>query len=447
MADRHGEMLIQSRGSDPLPEGGSGPANLIGSAMLLVAFLGGVLTVLSPCILPVVPFVFAGANRSRLSLFLVLGGMAMTFALVSSLAVVGSEWVVHANVAGRQIALLILMLFALSLLSARLGTLLARPLVALANRIDPSVRGCSGPLASVTVGVATGLLWAPCAGPILGTILSSAMLQGANAGTSVLLVAYGLGSATALGVLIAAGRGLATRLKPMLPITVWLRRGTGVAGLLGAVLIGSGADRQLFEQASSERSTAVELSLIEYVPKIVDYLVSKAAAFSLRGGEDNQHLPSLEGAVQWLNSEPLSTESLRGKVVLVDFWTYDCINCQRSLPYVNQWAKEYEKSGLVVIGVHTPEYAYEKLIGNVRREVNALDISYPVAIDNNYAIWRAFNNRYWPAHYFIDAKGKVRFRHFGEGRYEEQEQVIQQLLEEARTDDAPDASTEALHLP
>ncbi|MBH3340396.1 cytochrome c biogenesis protein DipZ [Pseudomonas mendocina] len=409
--------------------------------MLLIAFLGGVLTVLSPCVLPVVPFVFAGANRSRFSIFLVLGGMAMTFALVSSLAVVGSEWVAHANVAGRQIALLILVLFALSLLSARLGTLMARPLVALGNRIDPSVRGGSGPLASVTVGVATGLLWAPCAGPILGAILSSAMLQGASAGTSLLLLAYGLGSATALGVLIAAGRGLVARLKPMLPVTVWLRRGAGVAGLLGAVLIGTGADRQLFEQASSERSAAVELSLIENVPKIVDYLISKAAALSLSGSDSSERMPSLEGAVQWLNSEPLSAESLRGKVVLVDFWTYDCINCQRSLPYVNQWAKKYEKSGLVVIGVHTPEYAYEKLIGNVRKQVKALDIAYPVAIDNNYAIWRAFNNRYWPAHYFIDAKGKVRFSHFGEGRYEEQEQVIQQLLEEARADNAADASS------
>lgn len=143
-------------------------------------------------------------------------------------------------------------------------------------------------------------------------------------------------------------------------------------------------------------------------------------------------MPSLAGAVEWLNSTPLSSESLRGKVVLVDFWTYDCINCQHTLPYVNQWAKRYAKDGLVVIGVHTPEYGYEKIISNVRQQVRQLGIGYPVAIDNNYTIWRAFDNQYWPAHYLIDAKGQVRYSHFGEGDYAEQEQVIQGLLEEAK---------------
>ncbi|MGE8359209.1 cytochrome c biogenesis protein DipZ [Pseudomonas sp.] len=401
--------------------------------MLLIAFLGGVLTVLSPCILPVVPFLFAGVSRSRSSILLVLSGMALTFALVSSLAVVSSEWVVHANIAGRQVALVILVLFALSLISARVGTWLSKPFVALANRIDPSMRGVSGPLASLTVGVATGLLWAPCAGPILGAILSSAMLQGASSQTSLLLLAYGLGSACSLGLLIVAGRGLVARLKPLLPVTSWLRRGTGIAALLAAVSIATGVDRQLYEQASSEGGNAVERSLLENVPKAIDYVISKADAAPL-GLRDHGAMPSLGGAVQWLNSPPLSAESLRGKVVLVDFWTFDCINCQRSLPYVNQWAKKYEKDGLVVIGVHTPEFAFEKLIANVQREVKKLDIAYPVAIDNNYAIWRAFDNQYWPAHYFIDAKGRVRFSHFGEGRYETQEQVIQQLLEEARAE-------------
>ncbi|NWA64221.1 thioredoxin family protein, partial [Pantoea sp. B9002] len=134
----------------------------------------------------------------------------------------------------------------------------------------------------------------------------------------------------------------------------------------------------------------------------------------------------------WLNSPPLDRESLRGKVVLVDFWTFDCINCLHTLPYVNGWAKKYEKDGLVVIGVHTPEYAFEKIIGNVRQQVVKLGIGYPVAIDNDYKIWRAFDNQYWPAHYLIDAKGHVRYSHFGEGSYEAQEQVIEVLLNEAR---------------
>ncbi|MDD2047510.1 thioredoxin family protein [Pseudomonas putida] len=143
-------------------------------------------------------------------------------------------------------------------------------------------------------------------------------------------------------------------------------------------------------------------------------------------------MPELSGAVQWLNSPPLDRQALKGKVVLVDFWTYDCINCRRSLPYVNTWAKRYADQGLVVIGVHTPEYDYENDIDNVRGQVAKLGIEYPVAIDNRYAIWNAFGNQFWPAHYFVDAQGRVRFVHFGEGAYDTQEQVIQQLLAEQR---------------
>jgi len=289
-----------------------------------------------------------------------------------------------------------------------------------------------GPLASVSVGVATGLLWAPCAGPILGVILTGAMLQGASAQTSLLLLAYGLGSALSLGTLILAGRGLIGRLKLSLPITAWLRRATGALVLLAAVAIGTGADDRLLAATSSQQLASLEKSLLESVPKAIDYVVSKASASAMPDLEAQGAMPSLDGAVQWLNSPPLSSESLRGKVVLVDFWTYDCINCQHTLPYVNEWAKKYEKDGLVVIGVHTPEYGYEKIIDNVRAQVRKLDIQYPVAIDNRYAIWRAFNNQYWPAHYFIDAKGQVRYSHFGEGRYGEQEQVIQRLLQEAK---------------
>ncbi|KDN98531.1 UNVERIFIED_ORG: thiol-disulfide isomerase/thioredoxin [Pseudomonas vranovensis] len=141
-------------------------------------------------------------------------------------------------------------------------------------------------------------------------------------------------------------------------------------------------------------------------------------------------MPELAGAVQWLNSPPLDREALKGKVVLVDFWTYECINCRRSLPHVNTWAKRYAERGLVVIGVHTPEYAEERVVDNVREQVAKLGIDYPVAIDNDYAIWNAFGNQFWPAHYIVDGNGQVRYVHFGEGAYDTQEQVIQQLLEE-----------------
>jgi len=398
--------------------------------MFLIAFLGGILTVLSPCILPVVPFLFAGVKRTRTSILLTLGGMALTFALISSLAVVSSDWVIQANNTGRHVALIVMVLFALSLISARIGGWLARPFVLLGNRLDPNTRKMSGPLGSVMIGVATGLLWAPCAGPILGVILTGAMLQGANAQTSLLLVAYGLGSALSLGTLIFAGRGLVNRLKPSIPVTGWLRRGAGAGVLVAAAVIATGADNRLLAGTSSEGVTSVEQQVLETVPKVVDYLVSKVKADPMDAAKGA--MPSLSGAVEWLNSPALSNDSLRGKVVLVDFWTYDCINCQHTLPYVKDWAKKYEKDGLVVIGVHTPEYGYERILDNVRDQVKKLGITYPVAIDNNYAIWRAFDNQYWPAHYLIDAKGQVRYSHFGEGRYETQEQMIRQLLEEAK---------------
>ncbi|MBV4482277.1 cytochrome c biogenesis protein DipZ [Pseudomonas khavaziana] len=399
--------------------------------MFLIAFLGGLLTVLSPCILPVVPFLFAGIDRTRLSILLTLGGMVLTFALISSLAVVSSEWVIQANNTGRHVALVVLALFALSLISARISGWLASPFVLLGNRLDPQTRKMSGPLGSLMIGVATGLLWAPCAGPILGVILTGAMLQGANAQTSLLLAAYGLGSALSLGTLIFAGRGLVNRLKATIPLTGWLRRATGFAVLAAALMISTGADKTLLAGASSEGVSVLEKGVLERVPKVVEYLVSKAKAEPTLDNAQGP-MPSLSGAVEWLNSPALTSESLRGKVVLVDFWTYDCINCQHALPYVRDWAQKYEKDGLVVIGVHTPEYGFERIISNVRDEVKKLGITYPVAIDNNYAIWRNFDNQYWPAHYLIDAKGQVRFTHFGEGGYETQEKMIQQLLQEAK---------------
>lgn len=398
--------------------------------MLFIAFIGGMLTVLSPCILPVVPFLFAGADRSRLSTLLTLLGMALTFAMISSLAVVSSEWVVQATHIGRQVALVVMVVFALSLIFARVGDWVTRPFVMLGNTIDPINRGVSGWPRSVLIGVATGMLWAPCAGPILGVILTGAMLQGANVSTSLLLMAYGLGSAISLGFFIFAGRGLVNRFKPSLPAVDWMRRGGGVAVLMGAAIISTGADSSLFSGASSEGVGNFEKRVVELLPKWTGYFPTAAADQYI----DNTQgaMPSLAGAVQWLNSPVITNDSLKGKVVLVDFWTFDCINCKRTLPFVKLWAKKYEKEGLVVIGVHTPEYGFERIIDNVKDKVEEYGITYPVAIDNNSTIWRNFHNQYWPAHYFIDAKGQVRYTHFGEGSYEDQENMIKQLLEEAK---------------
>jgi thiol-disulfide isomerase/thioredoxin len=150
-------------------------------------------------------------------------------------------------------------------------------------------------------------------------------------------------------------------------------------------------------------------------------------------------LPALDGATSWLNSPPLTREGLRGKVVLIDFWTYSCINCLRSLPYINGWYQKYKDHGLVVIGVHAPEFAFEKDVDNVRRAVHDLGVTYPVALDSNYAIWRAFSNQYWPAHYFVDAQGRIRDHHFGEGDYPQSERILRGLLTEAGHKDLPPA--------
>jgi thiol-disulfide isomerase/thioredoxin len=152
-------------------------------------------------------------------------------------------------------------------------------------------------------------------------------------------------------------------------------------------------------------------------------------------------LPDLAGATTWLNSPPLSAQALRGKVVLVDFWTFACINCQRALPYVRAWAEKYKDQGLVVVGVHAPEFAFERKVANVQRAARDLGLTFPIAIDNDFAIWKSFSNQYWPAHYFVDAQGRIRFHHFGEGEYERSEQVIRQLLAEARESAAAGKTT------
>ncbi|MDF3933713.1 cytochrome c biogenesis protein DipZ [Pseudomonas citronellolis] len=396
--------------------------------MLLIAFLGGVLTLLSPCILPVLPLLLQRAGGPAWSPLLTLAGLASGFAVLASLAAVSSAWVVEASEVGRYLALALLGLSAVALLSNRFGTWISRPWAWLGDRLHGQARGLPPVLSAWLLGFAAGLLWAPCAGPILGLILSGAMLQGPSASTSLLLLAYGLGSAVALGAALFLGRGLYQRLRPSLGALEWLRRGAGALALLAVVVIGSGASAQLVGSGSSQALAGLERKVLNGVPRLLNKLMPSASAAEQL--DDLGAMPSLDGAVQWLNSAPLASADLRGKVVLVDFWTYDCINCQHTLPYVNQWAKRYADQGLVVIGVHTPEYPFERVPANVQKAVEAHDIHYPVALDNHYRIWNAFANQYWPAHYFIDAKGRVRYLHVGEGDYQGQEAVIRQLLKE-----------------
>ncbi len=417
--------------------------------IFLLAYLGGALTILSPCILPVLPFVFARSGQPFIKSTLpMLFGMTLMFALVATLAAVGGSWAVQANQYGRFAALLLLGLFGLTLLFPTLSTSLARPFVDLGNRVlksaDQKPNAQNSPIIpSFLLGIATGLLWAPCAGPILGLVLTGAALNGANGHTTLLLFAYALGAATSLAAALLIGGKVFTAMKKSLGVGEWIRRGLGVAVIVGVVAIGFGLDTGLLTKLSLTRTSSIEQALLDRVhPQQAVSPSNSVNVIPVNSTENTNglftsslpiegNMPPLDGAVQWLNSPPLTAAELRGKVVLIDFWTYSCINCLRTLPYVNAWAKKYKDQGLVVIGVHAPEFAFEKDLGNVKKAVNDLHVTYPVAIDNNYVIWRAFNNQYWPAHYFIDAKGHIRFHHFGEGEYEKSEQVIQQLLREA----------------
>jgi cytochrome c biogenesis protein CcdA/thiol-disulfide isomerase/thioredoxin len=433
--------------------------------LVLLAFLGGVLTILSPCILPVLPFVFARAEQPFLKSGLpLLTGMALTFAGVATLAAVGGAWAVRLNQYGRIAALVLLAAFAATLLSRRLADWLARPFQRLGNRLSqPATTGASEarPLNSLLLGVATGLLWAPCAGPILGLVFTGAAISGPNTRTTLLLFAYAMGAAASLALATLASGRIFKALKQSLGVGEWIRRGLGVAVLLAVAAIAFGWDSGLLTRISYASTGAVEQSLINAVtarsasqgPSAgMAMTANTAMGGSMTGGntmmmskassaaiQSEGELPSLAGATAWLNSVPLTPEGLRGKVVVVDFWTYSCINCLRALPYVKAWNDRYKDHGLVVIGVHTPEFAFEKDLDNVRHAVSELKITYPVALDSNYAVWQAFNNQYWPAHYFIDSMGRIRGHHFGEGNYRESEELIRQLLTEAGDQDLPAA--------
>src|ERR1700733_3501884 len=420
--------------------------------LLVLAYLGGVFTIVSPCILPVLPFVFARADRPFLRNGLpILIGMTLTFAVVATLAAVAGGWVVEANQYGRIAAMVLLAAFALTLIFPGVADRAMQPLVAFGTRLSGSATaeadGGSSIWPALLLGIATGFLWAPCAGPVLGLILTGAALNGANVGTSLLLLAYAAGAATSLALALAVGGRLFAAMKKSLGVSEWIRRALGVAVLAGVVAIGIGLDTGFLTRVSLSGTTSLEQRLIErFRPAQKTAQTSSpssaaadAPAMMMKGKPNGAGVnlaveggfPQLSGATDWLNSPALTPEGLKGKVVLIDFWTYSCINCLRAIPYVRAWAEKYKDHGLVVIGVHTPEFAFERDVDNVRRAVSDLKIGYPVAIDNDYKVWRAFDNEYWPAHYFIDAEGRTRYHHFGEGDYDGSERVIQRLLAEA----------------
>jgi cytochrome c biogenesis protein CcdA len=385
--------------------------------IFILSYLGGVLTIFSPCVLPVLPFIFARSDQSfRRSGLSILLGMIATFTLLASLAATGGAWLIGLNQYGRYAAMLLLLTMGMALIFPALADRLMRPFVALGGRLqqraDSSLKG------SLLLGVAIGFLWAPCAGPILGLVLAGAALNGANLYSALLLLVFAAGAATSLAAALLAGGRVFSMMKHGLGAEEWVRRGLGFAVVTGVVIIALGWDTRLLSQFTFLNTANTEQKLIAQLDK-----TTQNAATGM--------MPSLNGATQWINTPPLTPEMLRGKVVLVDFWTYSCINCLRTLPYLKAWNEKYRDQGLVIIGVHTPEFAFEKEAHNVVQAVRDLGLTYPVVMDNRYAIWNAYKNQYWPAHYLFDTKGVMRDQHFGEGAYSETEQMIRTLLKEA----------------
>jgi thiol-disulfide isomerase/thioredoxin len=310
---------------------------------------------------------------------------------------------------------------------------LERPFLALGRRSGPSLASDSG--GGFLLGVSLGLLFTPCAGPVIAAIATVAATQTWSVEAVAVTFAYAAGAGVVLLALaVAVRRGLS--LAPLRARARAVRAGLGALVLASAAIMALGLDARLATNVPGYTAAFQELESAGGVQRELRELVSAeptAAAAAVGAGgdlEDYGEAPDFRAISLWLNSQPLTLAGLRGKVVVIDFWTYSCVNCLRTLPFVKRWYETYRDDGLVIVGVHTPEFSFEREAGNVRDAVANLGIRYPVALDNDYGTWTAWGNRYWPAKYFIDRRGHVRYAHFGEGAYEESEAVIRELLAE-----------------
>ena len=391
--------------------------------LLVIGFLAGVVTAISPCVLPVLPILLAGgASGGRRRPYAIIAGLVLSFTVFTLTA----AWIVDKlglpDDFLRNAALVLLFVVAATLLIPRLGELLERPFLPLTRRRPAGSGG------GFLLGLSLGLVFVPCAGPIFSYVAVRAGSEHLNSKAVLLIVAYSLGAAVPMLLVALGGREISSKLRGPL-----VRPALGVVMALAGVAIVFNVDTKAQTalggytntiQGWFERTDYVKRHLNGRAPK----LVSAATAAELA---DYGRAPDFAHISDWLNTpggRPLSLASLRGKVVLVDFWTYSCINCLRTLPHLEAWDRAYRKDGLVIVGVHTPEFAFEHSLSNVRKATRRLGVRYPVALDNDYGTWNAYSNQYWPAEYLLDRRGHVRHYHFGEGEYGRTEQLIRQLL-------------------
>jgi cytochrome c biogenesis protein CcdA/thiol-disulfide isomerase/thioredoxin len=400
--------------------------------LLGIGFAAGVITAVSPCVLPVLPIILAGgASGGRRRPYAIIAGLvasftAFTLSAAALLAALGLPQDLLRNV-----AIALLFVLAATLVWPRLGLVLERPFAFMTRRRGGDLGG------GFLLGASLGLVFVPCAGPVLATITVLSAEHRVSLDTVLLTLAYSLGAAGPMLLIALGGQRVAARLRAG---GENLRRAMGllVAGAALAIVFNV---EQSVQTALGGYSSALQ-------KHIEDTSLAKRKLHNLRGGgsafaaaqqvsgsklPDYGRAPEFAGISHWLNTpgnRPLTLEGLRGRVVLVDFWTYSCINCIRTLPHLRAWYAAYHRDGLEVVGVHTPEFAFEHVLSNVRSATRDLHVAWPVALDNGYKTWNAYSNEYWPAEYLIDRFGHVRHEHFGEGEYEQTEADIRTLLAE-----------------
>ena len=427
---------------------------------MLFALIAGAGTALTPCVLPLLPALLASsASGGRRRPIGIVVGLTLTY----TLAIVGLASLVDGvGVAGglaRDVAIVVLLGAGLALLWPPLGSrveaLASRLVARFAPRGAGAGRGGDGFLSGLLIGGALGFLWAPCAGPILAAVISVGATEGASLELVLVALSFGIGSAAVLLLVALGGRRVLDRVRRAGRGPV-LQRALGGVMALTAVAMAAELDLRFQEALADdapsflvnptralEVSSAVEdrLADLRGKPRFEAIASPHASGASAAAPADLDVLgiaPDFQGDGPWLNSRPLSLAGLRGRVVLVDFWTYTCINCIRTLPYLKAWDERYRSRGLTIVGVHTPEFTFERETANVERAIGRQELRYPVLQDNEYATWNAWGNQYWPAKYMIDARGRVRYVHFGEGDYEETEDAIRALLAEGGREPPPE---------
>jgi cytochrome c biogenesis protein CcdA/thiol-disulfide isomerase/thioredoxin len=396
--------------------------------VLGIGFVAGLITAVSPCVLPVLPILLAGgASGGRRKPFAIVGGLVVSFSVFTLFAVwVLGELGLPKDLL-RNLAIALLFVIAASLIVPQIGVLIERPFQRLARAPTGDLGG------GFLLGLSLGLVFVPCAGPVLAAITVQAATLNFGWRTVLLTIAYALGAAVPMLVVAAGGQRF------LRPRAQKLRAALGVVVALATLAIVFDVDRRLqtwLSDYTNALQKPVERSGVakHELRKLTHAGGGVARATSVKPQTvalpDFGAAPDFVGIDGWVNSRPLTLRELVGKVVLVDFWTYSCINCLRTLPHVEAWDRLYRKDGLVIVGVHTPEFAFEHVPSNVRAAVRRLGVHYPVALDNEYGTWTAYQNEYWPAKYLIDRTGQVRYAHFGEGSYDATERNIRLLLGE-----------------